>query len=206
MIAIRDREQGHLHRGRPAPHRCGNSLRATCAYICAAVRHHRALRPPRLPQHDLPRRPAVRHAAAAAAGRVANLLGRRLSHRGDQGRLAVAARGDTGPMCWRAAQYLLRDAGTLRGNADGRFDDRTRAAVAEFRSPTGPTTSAASSVGVWPELARTVRAGTGRRRPGGGVLARYRRTERARRRGPRSGSGSLGTGGPAGAVHQTASF
>ena len=93
----RHRERGHLHRVDPPPE-LWNRLRDLCAYDLPAVRDpaHRDLRPPRLQEHRLPGRPALRHAAAAARRRWPGVLGQRRSSAVREGVVAAAAAGRPG--------------------------------------------------------------------------------------------------------------
>nr|WP_255426896.1 N-acetylmuramoyl-L-alanine amidase [Pseudonocardia sp. C8] len=179
VIAIGIENEGtYIGADPPAP--LWNSLRATCAYICAQygiapteLYGHRDFRNTICPGDRLyGMLPRLRR-------EVAGLLGRRLSRtEATRASWPLLHEGDTGPLV-EAAQYLLRDAGTLRGNADGRFDDRTRAAVTEFQvAHRADDVNGILGGESWPELARTVRAGTeGDAARAVEVLARYRRTE-----------------------------
>ncbi|ALL78420.1 hypothetical protein AD006_05985 [Pseudonocardia sp. EC080610-09] len=162
----------------PAP--LWNSLRATCAYICSRygiapseLYGHRDYRNTICPGDRLyGMLPRLRN-------EVAGLLGRRLSRtEATKATWPLLREGDSGPLV-EAAQLLLRDAGTLRGDPDGRYDDRTLGAVTEFqvlhRAEDANGLLGGES---WPELARTVRAGSeGDAARAVELLARHRKVE-----------------------------
>ena len=74
-----------------------NRLRDLCAWICNryGIAAHRAVRPPRLQEHRLPGRPALRPAAAAAVGRGRGA--RAAGVGGGEGVVAAPAGGRPGP-------------------------------------------------------------------------------------------------------------
>ncbi|MEQ3554926.1 N-acetylmuramoyl-L-alanine amidase [Pseudonocardia nematodicida] len=179
VIAIGIENEGTYTGVDPTP-ALWNSLRATCAYIC----HRYGIAPSELYGHRDYRNtlcPGDRLYGMLPRLRteVAGLLNRRLSRsEAVKASWPLLREGDTGPLV-QAAQYLLRDAGTLRGNADGRFDERTVTAVTEFQTAHRADDANGLLGGEsWPELARTVQAGReGDAARAVEVLARYRKTE-----------------------------
>ncbi|GAA1398966.1 hypothetical protein GCM10009613_53850 [Pseudonocardia kongjuensis] len=157
-----------------------NSLRATCAYICmkygiapTELYGHRDYRNTICPGDRLyGMLPRLR-------SEVAGLLGRRLS-RTEAGKASwpLLREGSSGALV-EAAQYLLRDAGTLHAKPDGRYDERTVEAVTAFQTAHRADDANGILGGEsWPELARTVHAGTeGDAARAVEVLAAYRKVE-----------------------------
>lgn len=160
VIAIGIENEGTYMGVDPTP-ALWNSLRITCAYICLRY----GIAPTELYGHRDYRNtlcPGDRLYAALPRLRreVAGLLGRRLSRtEATKASWPLLRTGDRGPIV-EAAQYLLRDAGSLTGKPDGRFDDRTAAAVSEFqRAHRADDVNGLLGGETWPELARTVRTG-----------------------------------------------
>ena len=160
VIAIGIENEGtYIDVDPPAP--LWDSLRATCAYICAQY----GIAPTELYGHRDYRNticPGDRLYGMLPRLRteVAGLLGRRLSRKEvSKAAWPLLRAGDSGPLV-EAAQYLLRDAGTLSGEPDGRFDERTRSSLTEFQVAYDADDANGILGGEsWPELARTVRAG-----------------------------------------------
>ncbi|MFP5069219.1 N-acetylmuramoyl-L-alanine amidase [Pseudonocardia nantongensis] len=179
VIAIGIENEGTYIDAEPTP-MLWDSLRASCAYICAQY----GIRPTELYGHRDYRNticPGDRLYGMLPRLRdeVAGLLGVRLSAR--EGRKAgwpLLREGDAGPLV-EAAQYLLRDAGTLRGRPDGRFDDRTVTAVRDFQAVhRADDVNGLLGGESWPELARTVTAGSeGDAARAVALLAEHRKVE-----------------------------
>lgn len=179
VIAIGIENEGtYIDAGPPPP--LWDSLRATCAYVCAQygiapteLYGHRDYRNTICPGDRLyGMLPRLR-------SEVAGLLGRRLSRtERTKASWPLLREGDDGPLV-EAAQYLLRDAGTLRGKPDGRYDARTLAAVTDFQAVhRADDVNGILGGESWPELARTVRAGAeGDAARAVEVLAAHRKVE-----------------------------
>jgi hypothetical protein len=144
-----------------------DSLRTTCAHICAQygiapseLYGHRDFKNTICPGDRLyGMLPRLR-------GEVAEVLNRRVEEADTRkASWPLLRAGDTGDVVL-AAQYLLRDAG-VRTNVDGRYTPATAAAVTEFQQ----LTAAEEPNGIlggesWPVLARTVDRAT---EPGSGA-------------------------------------
>ncbi|ANY06822.1 peptidoglycan recognition protein family protein [Pseudonocardia sp. HH130630-07] len=162
VIAIGIENEGtYISEDPPGP--LWDSLRATCAYICAQygiapseLYGHRDYRNTICPGDRLyGQLPRLRR-------EVGDLLGRRLSRtEAVKASWPLLRAGDEGPRV-EAAQLLLRDAGALSGKPDGRYDDRTRSAVTEFQvAHRADDANGLLGGESWPELARTVQVGSG---------------------------------------------
>ena len=160
-----------------------NSLRATCAYVCAQyaiapteIFGHRDFKNTLCPGDRLYRMlPRLRTEVGA-------LLGRRVSRtEADKASWPLLRTGDSGPVV-TAAQYLLRDAGVTRARPTGRFDEGTADAVRAFQvARRAEDVNGLLGGESWPELARPVDVGPGHRTGDAAravkVLAAQRRVE-----------------------------
>jgi len=138
-----------------------DSLRATCAYICAQygiapteLYGHRDFKNTICPGDRLyGMLPRLRQ-------EVADVLNQRIEGSAAKASWPLLRQGDSGEQVL-AAQYLLRDAG-VAVKADGRFTPATAAALTEFQVATGAEEPNGILGGEsWPVLARTVRRGEG---------------------------------------------
>jgi len=146
---------------RDPPGALWDSLRATCAYICAQYRiaptelyGHRDFKNTICPGDRLyGMLPRLR-------SEVADALGQRVEGGAVKASWPLLRQGDTGDPVL-AAQHLLADAGHAVP-ATGRFTPATAAAVTEFQLATGAEDPNGILGGEsWPVLARTVRRGDG---------------------------------------------